>query len=185
MERPTPTARPHDDALAGNWSLDASRSRIEFTAKALWGLVPVRGVFHQLSGSAAVVPDGQVRGTLTVKAASVDTKNARRDQHLRSADFFDCDNHPDIAFVADAIQPPAGRVTVTGTLSVRGRPRRMALDAVANFDHDHDELLLVAEALIDRGDFEMTWGRRMGVGMVTAVAVHLVFTPAVPMGGVA
>jgi polyisoprenoid-binding protein YceI len=185
MERPTPTAQPHDDALAGNWYLDASRSRVEFTARALWGLVPVRGVFHQLSGSAAVVADGQVSGTLTVKTASVDTKNARRDKHLRSADFFDCDNHPGIAFVADAIQPSAGRVTVAGTLSVRGRPRRMALDATASFDHGHDEFLLDAEARIDRGDFEMTWGRRMGVGMVTTVAVHLVFTPAAPMEGVA
>jgi polyisoprenoid-binding protein YceI len=182
MERPTSTAQLQDGALAGNWCLDPRRSSVEFTTKALWGLVPVMGVFHKFSGSAAVVPCGQVRGTLTVKTASVDTKNTRRDQHLRSADFFDSDNHPDITFVADAIQPFARRVTVTGTLSVRGRSKRMSLDATASFGHDR-ELCLDAEARIDRADFEMTWGRRMGVGMVTAVEVHLVFTPPAPIKG--
>ena len=138
MERPTSTAPLQDGTWPGTWYLDPRRSSVEFTTKALWGLVPLRGVFHQLTGSAAVAPGGQVSGTLTAKTASVDTKNTRRDQHLRSADFFDSDNHPDIAFAADAIRPSAGRVTVTGTLSVRGRSKRMSLDTTASRDNDRE-----------------------------------------------
>jgi polyisoprenoid-binding protein YceI len=130
MERQTSTAQLQEGTLAGNWYLDPRRSSIGFTTKALWGLVPVRGVFHQFSGSAVVAPGGHASGTLTVKTASVDTKNTRRDRHPCSADFFDSDNHPEITFVVDTIRPSAGRVTVIGTLSVRDRSRRMALDAL-------------------------------------------------------
>src|SRR6266699_4283863 len=85
-----------DGTLAGSWTLDASRSTIGLRSKSMWGLAPVKGVFRQVSGTGAVSPAGEVSGTITVAAASVDTKNKRRDKHLRSADFFDSDTHPQI-----------------------------------------------------------------------------------------
>ena len=57
-------------------------------------------------------------------AASVDTKNPRRDKHLRSADFFDVDNHKDITFTAEGATPAGDGVRITGTLTVRGVTRR-------------------------------------------------------------
>ena len=64
-----------DAALAGNWTLDASRSTVRLRSKSMWGLAPVKGVFRQVSGQGTVSPAGDVSGTVTVSAASIDTKN--------------------------------------------------------------------------------------------------------------
>jgi hypothetical protein len=84
-----------DGALAGDWILDPRRSRVELRSRSLGGLARVHGVFRVVSGHGTVGPDGQVSGTVTVAAASIDTSSKRRDTHLRSADFFDSANHPD------------------------------------------------------------------------------------------
>ena len=69
-------------------------------------------------------------------AGSIDTKNTRRDTHLRSADFFDSGNYPDIAFTAEAIRPSGQGVAVTGALTVRGRTRLLSFDAAASVRDD-------------------------------------------------
>ncbi|MGH3399828.1 MAG: YceI family protein, partial [Streptosporangiaceae bacterium] len=92
-------------ALAGGWAVDPGQSSIQLTNRSMWGLVPVNGVFREVSGSGTVSPDGEVSGTFTVAAASIDTKNTRRDKHLRSADFFDTARYPDITLTADGIRP--------------------------------------------------------------------------------
>jgi polyisoprenoid-binding protein YceI len=79
-------------ALAGEWVLDPRESNIRLKRRSMWGLAPVSGVFREVSGNGTVSPDGEVNGTVTVTAASIDTGNTRRDTHLRSADFFDCGN---------------------------------------------------------------------------------------------
>jgi len=79
-------------ALAGEWVLDPRKSSIRLTSRSMWGLAPVNGVFREVSGNGTVTPGGEVSGTVTVTAASIDTGNTRRDTHLRSADFFDCGN---------------------------------------------------------------------------------------------
>src|SRR5689334_12823745 len=104
-----------DGALAGEWALDPRASGIRLKSK-VYGLVPVNGVFHEVGGNGTVSPDGAASGTLTIAAASIDTKNTRRDTHLRSADFFDSDSYPDITFTADAIRPSGQVVAVTGVL---------------------------------------------------------------------
>ncbi len=101
-----------DGALAGEWALDPRASSIRLKAK-VWGLVPVNGVFRKISGNGTVFPGGEASGTVTVAAASIDTRNTRRDTHLRSADFFDSGNNPDITFTADGIRPSGQGVTVT------------------------------------------------------------------------
>jgi polyisoprenoid-binding protein YceI len=127
-----------DAALAGEWILDPSRSTVSLKSRSMWGLAPVNGVFRQVTGRGTVFPTGEVSGAITVGAASVDTKNARRDRHLRSADFFDADNHPDITFTVEGIRPSGQGVTVTGTLSVRDRTRPVTFDGTAAV-HGHGE----------------------------------------------
>jgi len=63
-----------DSALAGTWTLDPARSSVELRSKSMWGLAPVKGSFREVAGTGTVSPDGQVSGTVTVAAASVDTK---------------------------------------------------------------------------------------------------------------
>ena len=116
---------------------------------------------------------GDVTGTITVAARSVDTKNNRRDEHLRSADFFDAANHPDITFTVDGIRPDNGGVRVTGSLSVRSRTRPVSFDAtVSSAD---GEVTLDGQVQVNRADFGLTWNR-MGTSMHNTITVHAVFT---------
>jgi polyisoprenoid-binding protein YceI len=112
-----------DGKFTGSWTLDASRSEVRLKTTSMWGLAPVKGVFRQVAGNGTVTPDGDVTGTITVTAASIDTKTKKRDQHLRSADFFDVDNYPLITFAVHQVKPSGSGVTVVGSLTVRGRTR--------------------------------------------------------------
>ena len=76
-----------------------------------------------MAGNGTVTAAGQVTGTLTIAAGSIDTKNKMRDKDLRSAKLFDIASHPDITYTVDGIQPAGGAVRVTGSLTVRGRTR--------------------------------------------------------------
>ncbi|HTZ22388.1 MAG TPA: YceI family protein [Streptosporangiaceae bacterium] len=164
-----------DAALAGEWILDPSRSSVSLSNRSMGGLARVRGVFRQVSGNGTVSHDGLVSGTFAVATASIGTGNARRDKHLRSADFFDSDNHPDITFTVEGIRPSRRGVTVTGTLSVRGRGRPLAFDATAAVQPS-GEMWLDAEILINRADFGLTWNLLGLVSMDNAITVHGVFT---------
>ena len=114
-------------------------------------------------------------GVLTVAAASIDTKNARRDTHLRSADFFDSDNYPAITFTVDGIRPSGRGVTVTGALGVRDRRQPLSFDAAAAVRGD-GEVWLDAEVNINRADLGLTWNLLGLVSVNNTLTVHLVFT---------
>ena len=163
-----------DGALAGEWVLDPRESSIRLKSKSM-GLIPVNGVFREVSGNGAVAADGKVSGTVTVAAASIDTKNTRRDAHLRSADFFDTVNHPDITFTADGIQPSGRGVAVTGMLTVRGRTRPLSFDAAASVQAD-DGIWLDAEVHVNRADFGLTWNQLGLVAVNNTIIIHAVFT---------
>src|SRR5215469_12449902 len=162
-----------DGALAGDWVLDPRESSIRLKSK-VWGLIPVNGVFREVSGNGTVAPDGEVSGTVTVAAASIDTKHARRDTHLRSADFFDSGNHPDITFTADGIRPSAQGAMVTGTLTVRGRSRPLAFDAAASVQGDGG-IWVDAEVHVNRADFGLTWNQLGMVAVNNTIIIHAVF----------
>jgi polyisoprenoid-binding protein YceI len=174
MTAPALQALLKDGALAGEWVLDPRRSSIRLKSKVM-GLVPVSGVFRQVSGNGTVSPDGGVSGTVTVAAASIDTNNTRRDTHLRSADFFDSDNYPDITFTADGIRPSGQGVVVSGALTVRGRTLPLSFDAAASVP-GNGEIWLDAEVCINRADFGLT---RYQMGMVSVnstLTIHATFT---------
>jgi len=162
-----------DGALAGVWVLDPRKSSIRLKTK-IMGLVPVNGAFREVSGNGAVSPDGEVSGTVTVAAASIDTKNTRRDTHLRSADFFDSGNHPDITFAVDGIRASGQGVAVTGALTVRGRTRPVSFDAAASVRGD-GEIWLDAEVRINRADFGLTWDLMGMTSMNNTLTIHAVF----------
>src|SRR5487761_747404 len=103
-----------DEKLAGSWTLDASKSQIGLRSKSVWGMVSVKGFFRQFTGEGTVSPAGEVTGPVTVDAASIDTKNPKRDTLLRSDVFFDVGNHPSIVVRVDSIKPGSAAVTVTG-----------------------------------------------------------------------
>ena len=164
-----------DAALTGTWTLDASKSTVGLRSKSMWGLAPVKGVFRQVSGQGTVSPAGDVSGSITVSAASIDTKNKRRDKHLRSADFFDSDTHPDITFTVNQAQPSGQGVTVSGSLTVRDRTKPVTFDATVSAVSD-GEIALDAEVPVDRSDFGLIWNQMGMASMHNTITVHAVFT---------
>jgi polyisoprenoid-binding protein YceI len=163
-----------DGKLAGSWALDTARSEVRLTTRHTWGLRPLHGFFRQVTGNGTVTAAGDASGILTVAAASIDTKNSTRDKHLRSADFFDIANHPDITFAADSVNPADGGVRITGRLTIRGKALPASFDAkVSSAD---GEVWLDGELQVDRADFGLTWNRMGIASMHNTIAVHAVFT---------
>ena len=174
MTAPPLQALLKDGVLAGQWVLDPRTSSIRLKTKAM-GFIPVKGFFRAVSGNGTVSPDGKVSGTVTVAAASIDTKHARRDTHLRSADFFDSANNPDITFTADGIRPAGQGVAVTGALTVRDRTRPLSFDAAASVNGD-GEIWVDAEIHVNRADFGLTWNQMGMTSMKNTLTIHAAFT---------
>jgi polyisoprenoid-binding protein YceI len=174
MTAPELQALLQDATLAGNWTLDASKSTVGLKSKSIWGLVPVKGVFHDVTGSGTVSPAGEVNGTVSVAAASIDTKNKKRDAHLRSGDFFDVEKYPDITVGVDQITLAGDGVDVTGSLTVHGVTRPVSFPARVSFFGD--EVWLDAEVQVNRADFGLTWNQLGMTSMTNTITVHAVYS---------
>jgi polyisoprenoid-binding protein YceI len=161
----SPTATPY--AGPASFQLDAGGSAVSISHKTMWGLATVRGSFTMLTGSAEILADGSARGRIEIDAASIDTKNAKRDKHLRSADFFDTAKHPQIVVdVTQAAARGSDRVEATGTLTVAGQTRPLTLTATIT-EATVQAITLRADADIDRADFGMRWNQ---LGMINGPA---------------
>jgi polyisoprenoid-binding protein YceI len=158
-------------AETGVWQLDATASTVAVRHRTLWGLVAVKGTFGVVGGQGEVAADGTATGTLTLDAATLDTKNAKRDAHLRSADFFDVEHHPEVTSAVRGATPAADdTVEVSGQLTVRGVSRPQTLTARVT-GADADALTLETEFAVDRAEFGLTWnqlGMMRGLTTVTA-----------------
>ncbi|MGW1807018.1 YceI family protein [Streptomyces sp. NPDC002078] len=162
----------------GTWQLDPAASTVGLRHKTMWGLVTVKGTFTAASGGGEVHADGSATGTVTLEAASLDTGHAKRDTHLRSADFFDADNHPEITFaVRGADRLDGDGVRVTGQLTVRGVSRPLTFTAHLS-DAGADALTLDAEFSVDRDQFGMGWNQLGMMRGLTTVTAKLRFTRA-------
>ena len=112
------TSQLADGTAAGNWVLDPAGSSTGFRVKHFWGAITVHGTFERMTGKATVGPDGAVTGQISFDARSLNTKNKQRDKHLRSADFFNTDNHPHAVLTVTSARP--GGPSRTG---MPGNPR--------------------------------------------------------------
>jgi polyisoprenoid-binding protein YceI len=116
-------------ALSGDYTFDAAHSRIGFAARHAM-VSKVRGAFTDFDGSLHIDVDDpkSSTATITIQAKSIDTRNETRDNHLRSNDFFDMDNHPEITFVStDVDQTSDTEFTLTGDLTIKGVTRPVSI----------------------------------------------------------
>ncbi|HEX6761783.1 MAG TPA: YceI family protein [Gaiellaceae bacterium] len=155
----------------GAWSVDPAHSSVEFRVKHMM-ISTVRGHFDELEGTIEAAPDyhdSKVRGT--VRTASVDTNEPRRDAHLRSADFFDSDSYPVISFESTGIEHVhRGDYRVTGDLTLHGETRPVIFDVtVHGVMHDpqgNDRVGLEVRGTISRGEFGLRWQQALETGGV-------------------
>ncbi|MFG3204097.1 YceI family protein [Streptomyces sp. NPDC048192] len=161
----------------GTWQLDPAASTVALRHKTFWGLVTVKGTFTGVTGGGEVQADGSATGTVTLEAASLDTGHAKRDTHLRSADFFDAAEHPEITFAVRAAERLDGdAVRVTGRLTVRGVSKPVTFTAHLA-GADGDALTLDAEFTVDREQFGMGWNQLGMMRGLTTVTASLRFRP--------
>jgi polyisoprenoid-binding protein YceI len=138
------------------WNADPSRTTVEFEVRHLWGLHTVRGHFDRFDGSYVVGPAGP-EIVLAIDAASVDTGIAKRDEHLRSPDFFFAAVHPQVRFRSTYVTGLGnGNVHVSGTLEAAGTTVPLAFDASVTLIDG--ELQLEATTTVDPRRFGMSEG---------------------------
>ncbi len=167
---PNPTSAVSLAGATGNWRLDPASTTIELRTKAMWGLAKVKGRFNALEGSGAVGDDSTVSGSLVFDAKSIDTRNKRRDSHLRSDDFFEVEKYPTFTYAATGASPTDdGQLRVTGSLTIKDQSRPLEVLVTAS-QPDPDRAILTAEAEIDRRQWGMTWAK-MGAGVINQIVV--------------
>ncbi|KWX20623.1 hypothetical protein AFM11_29965 [Mycolicibacterium wolinskyi] len=163
-------------ASTGNWTLAPDRSTVTFRNKTMWGLATVTGRFAEFRGEGRA--NGGVSGRVVINAASLRTGIRKRDEHLRSADFFDVDNHPEITVeVSDAQPSGPADARLAATLTVRGATRPIELPVSVQV-LDDGAVQMAGQCTVDRGEFGVS-GNLLGmVGPATALSATLVFVRA-------
>jgi polyisoprenoid-binding protein YceI len=135
------------------WRIDPTRSSVEFHARHLWGLATVKGRFERYDGTLELYQTPAIE--LTVDAASLNTNNKKRDTHLRSGDFFDVANYPQVRFVSDSATLSGRQLRVRGHLHAAGTSIAVDLDATVR--PVGDELEVEAETHADHQRLGMRW----------------------------
>ncbi len=162
-------------ANRGFWRLVPERSTLSFKNKTLWGLLYVKGRFTEFTGDGQITDDGRVQGQVEARAASLKTGIGKRDEHLRSADFFDVERFPDLKVVVSEAEPTGpDTATLKATMTIRGVTRPIELPATVRM-LDDGAIQIAAGTQIDRHEFGVAGNQ---IGMVTAtttVAGDLVF----------
>ncbi|MDQ1424184.1 MAG: hypothetical protein QOD72_1682 [Acidimicrobiaceae bacterium] len=157
--------------LTGNYVIDPTHSRIGFVARHAM-VTKVRGSFNEFEGSGyfdAENPSGS-KAQLTIQAASIDTRNADRDAHLRSNDFFDMDNHPQITFVSTNVETVDGNYRVTGDLTIKGVTKPVTVDfeynGTAVDPYGNSRVGFEGQTTINRKDWGVNWNAALEAGGV-------------------
>jgi len=145
-----------------SWNTDPQHSNVEFAVRHMV-VSTVRGRFDDFSVDADVDEDDltRSRGTVHVKTASVDTREGQRDAHLRSPDFFDAEQYPELTYVITKVDGSNGEYRVTGDLTIKDVTREVTLDAeitgpVAD-PWGNTRLGLSATGKLNRKDYGLTW----------------------------
>jgi polyisoprenoid-binding protein YceI len=156
---------------ATTYVVDTAHSQIHFSVTHLM-FFKVRGTFTDFTGTVDVDPAAKTLSAAqaTINTASVDTREDKRDEHLRSDDFFDAANHPTITFVSKSVSGSGDNITVVGDITIRGVTKEITLTGSfvgAMIDHQGNERAgFVATGEVNRKDFGLNWNRAVETGGV-------------------
>jgi polyisoprenoid-binding protein YceI len=169
MSTQTASVRTTPIIPPGRWIVDPAHSSVEFAVKHM-GIATVRGKFTEFEGTLEVGKDlASSRAFGKVIAASISTNEEQRDAHLRSPDFFDVENYPEITFESTRVEAIDDDSTqVFGNLTMHGVTREVKLDVViSGTDQDpwgNTRAGLEAVGCIKRSDFDMKFNQALGSG---------------------
>jgi polyisoprenoid-binding protein YceI len=153
------------------WKIDPSHSHVEFAVKHLM-ISTVKGRFADVEGLITIVEGNPSASsvTATIKAASIDTRTDQRDEHLRSADFLDAAQYPEITFKSKRIAGDTSEFKVTGDLTIRGVTKEITLETTNEGSIKDpwggERIGFSAKSKFDRRDFGLTWNQAIETGGV-------------------
>jgi polyisoprenoid-binding protein YceI len=169
MSTATVTTLPQ---LTGTYTIDPSHTRVGFVARHAM-VTKVRGAFNDLQGTIHI--DGQTPANssaeVVVEAKSIDTRNADRDGHLRSNDFFDMEQYPQLTFVTTAIEQVDEAIyRVTGDLTIKGTTKPVTIDfeyhGAATDPFGNERIGFEGVTTINRKDWGVSWNAALDTGGV-------------------
>lgn len=159
-------------ALTGTYTLDPSHSRVGFVARHAM-VAKVRGSFDDVTGSATIDGANPSASALevSIQAASIDTRDANRDNHLRSADFFDVETYPALTFKATGFDiVDDATVNVTGDLTIRGVTNPVTVPfefgGAAVDPFGNERVGFEGSVVVNRKDWGLTWNAALEAGGV-------------------
>lgn len=168
--------------LTGDYTIDTVHSRIGFVARHAM-VTKVRGSFDEFEGNLHIGGEDPATSwaRVTIQAKSIDTRNGQRDDHLRSNDFLDMTNYPEITFVSTGVEPLRDdKFSVSGDLTVRGVTRPVTLDVeysgTATDPVGNVRVGFEGSGHINRKDFGVNWNALLeGGGVMVSDKVTLEF----------
>ena len=160
-------------SYAAEWQIDRAHSAAQFSVRHMM-VSTVRGHFGKLTGTVQYDPAKPSAAVVQaeVDVSSIDTREPKRDAHLKSADFFDAANHSTMTFKSAKVEPAGqGKLKVTGDLTIRGTTKQVVFDVdgptLPVKDRGGLRMGAAATAKINRKDFGITWNRVVEAGGVT------------------
>jgi polyisoprenoid-binding protein YceI len=165
------------------WTVDVTHSLAEFSVKHMM-FATVKGRFTQMEGSIVADPADLTTAEFTgsVDVASVTTAEPQRDAHLRSADFFDAENHPKLTFRSTRVERDGDDFKMVGDLTIRGVTKtvtwKLTFDGTGKDPWGNERIGFTAETKINRREYGLTWNAALETGGVLVgdevkIAVHL------------
>jgi polyisoprenoid-binding protein YceI len=170
MDMSTVAATPAAQGTLTTWSIDPAHSHVEFAVRHLM-ISTVKGRFGVVTGTIKTDDSDPAKGDVEVSidAASIDTREAQRDAHLKSADFFDVERFPAITFRSTRVSDVNGdRFKLTGDLAIHGVTREVTLDVTSEGRGKDpwggDRVGFSATTKIKRSEFGLTWNQVLETG---------------------
>ena len=156
---------------AESYKIDPSHSEVGFTIRHM--VSNVRGRFNDFAGTVDMDPKAPQKGSVefSVKTTSIDTGNANRDKHLRTAEFFDVEKYPEITFKSDSVKPAGkDKYNVTGTLTMHGVSKKVTLPVTFNGEGKdpwgNTRAGFETATKLDRKEYGIVWNKAIDNGGV-------------------
>ncbi len=152
------------------WQIDKAHSNLDFSVRYMM-LSNVRGTYENFD-AVLVQHNDDFSGSeieVTVQAVSINTQNADRDNHLRSDDFFDVENHPELTFVSREFQKTGNNTyKIAGDVTMRGVTKPVIIDAemigLVDDPRGFQRVAFTGETTVNRNDFGVRWNRALEAG---------------------